>query len=128
LISTLYALKELGDPRGAAIALDAIRDDPPGARWTLATPVWDYRLAAASTLVALGRSKDAWSILELRYTAALKEDDVNDLFSNILLMVTLGDERTRALFPELRARYKADANALKAVDAYEAQLDQVLAK
>ncbi len=128
LISTLYALKELGDPRGATIALDAIRDDPPGARWTLATPVWDYRLAAASTLVALGHSKDAWSILERRYTAALKEDDVNDIFSNILLMVTLGDERTRALFPELRARYKADANALKAVDAFEAQLDQVLAK
>ena len=128
LISTLYALKELGDPRGAAIALDAIRDDPPGARWTLATPVWDYRLAAASTLVALGHSKDAWSILERRYTAALKEDDVNDLFSNILLMMTLGDERTRALFPELRARYKADANALKAVDDFEAQLDQELAK
>lgn len=128
LISTLYALKELGDLRGAAIALDAIRDDPPGARWTLATPVWDYRLAAANTLAALGRSKDAWPILERRYTAALTEDDVNDIFSNILLMVILGDERTRALFPELRARYKADANAIKAVDAFEAQLDQVLAK
>ena len=53
---------------------------------------------------------------------------MNDIFSNILLMVTLGDERTRALFPELRARYSGDANALNAVDAYEAQLDQVLGK
>ena len=34
----------------------------------------------------------------------------------------------RALVPELRARYKAVANAIKAVDAFEAQLDQVLAK
>ena len=58
----------------------------------------------------------------------MKENDANDIFSNILLMVTLGDERTRALFPDLRERYKADANALNAVDASEAQLNQTLGK
>lgn len=128
LISALYGLSELGDERGVALALEALRDDPPGARWTLATPVWDYRLTAANTMVKLGHSTDAWPILEPRFTAALKENDVNDIFSNILLMVTLGDERTRLLFPELRARYKSDANALKAVDAFEAQLNEALAK
>jgi HEAT repeat protein len=57
LISALYGLSELGDERGVALALKALRDDPPGARWTLATPVWDYRLTAANTLVALGHSQ-----------------------------------------------------------------------
>ena len=128
LISALYGLRELGDERGVALALEALCDDPPGARWTLATPVWDYRLTAANTLVALNHAKDAWPILERRYAAALKENDVNDIFSNILLMVTLGDERTRALFPDLRERYKADANALNAVDAFEEQMNQALDK
>lgn len=127
LISTLYALKELGDPRGAAIALAALRDDPPGARWTLATPVWDYRLAAANTLVALGRASEAWPILETRYAAALRENDVNDIFSNVLLMVSLGDARAKPLFAGLRDRFKDDANAMTAIGSFEEQLDQATA-
>lgn len=127
LISTLYALKELGDPRGAAIALAALRDDPPGARWSLATPVWDYRLAAANTLVALGRSNEAWPILETRYAAALRENDVNDIFSNVLLMVSLGDARAKPLFAGLRDRFKDDPNAVAAIGSFEEQLDKATA-
>lgn len=121
LISALYGLKELGDPRGADIALAALRDDPPGARWTLATPVWDYRLAAADLLVALRRTKEAWPILEHRFNAAMVENDVNDIFSNVLLMSDLGDERIDGIFPRLRERFKVDANAMIAIEGFAAR-------
>ncbi|MFZ1688134.1 MAG: M1 family aminopeptidase [Flavobacteriales bacterium] len=121
LISTLYGLQALGDPRGAGIALDALKDANAAPRWTLATPVWDFRIAAAQTLVALGKGTDGWPIVEARYRASLAESDINDIFSNVLLIATLGDVRGRPVFAELRQRFKDDANAVTAVDTYEKQ-------
>lgn len=122
LISTLNGLRELGDPRAAALALASLRDEAAAPRWTLATSVWDFRLAAAETLVALDRAEEGYSIVYQRFTKAMAEGDVNDIFSNVLLMVTLGDGRALEVFPALREKFKDDANAMKAVEGFEGQL------
>ncbi len=125
LISALNGLRELGDPRAADLALAALRDDHAGARWTLATSVWDYRLAAAETLVALGKAGEGYPIVYQRFTKAMAEDDVNDIFSNVLLMATLGDGRALEVFPALREKFKEDANVMRAVEGFEGQLREI---
>lgn len=122
LIAALNGLRELGDPRGAELALAALADATAAPRWTLATPVWDFRLAGAETLAALGKGSTGFDIVYPRLVQSMAENDVNDIFSNVLLLVTLGDARGLAIFPALKEKYKSDANALKAVDAYEGQL------
>lgn len=122
LIAALNGFRELGDPRGAGLALAALTDAAAAPRWTLATPVWDFRLAGAETLVALGKGSEGYDIVYPRLVRSMAENDVNDIFSNVLLLVTLGDARGLIVFPALKEKYKADANALKAVEAYEAQL------
>lgn len=52
LISALYGLKELKDPRGLDISLKSLTDSEKS-HWNLATPIWDHRLAAVHSLVAL---------------------------------------------------------------------------
>ena len=121
LISALNGLKELGDPRGVDLATQAI-SDLNSARWTLATPVWDFRLAAADTLVALGGAPAVVPMLLERFDKALAEGDVNDQFSNLLLLVTLGDPRTERALAALKQRYADDPNAMQAITGYEQQL------
>jgi HEAT repeat protein len=48
LIAALNGLKELGDPRGVAVAYEALANVQLP-RWHLATPIWDYPVAAADT-------------------------------------------------------------------------------
>lgn len=122
LISALNGLRELGDARGISLALDALTDKNAAARWTLATPVWDFRVAAAETLKALDAGKEGYPIVYQRYTQALKENNISDIFNNLLLFATLGDQRALALFPELKNRFAGDANALMAIEQYESQL------
>lgn len=126
LISALNGLRELGDPRGAVLALEALKDEKAAPRWTLATPIWDFRMAAAETLAALGKSSEGYPIVYHRFEKALAENDVNDIFANVLLLCTLGDARGLEVFPVLRTAFKDDANALKAVDGYEEQLKNVV--
>ncbi len=126
LIAALNGLRELGDPRGTALALAALADSAAAPRWTLATPVWDFRLAAAETLVALGQGRQGYDLVYPRLMQSLAENDVNDIFSNVLLLVTLGDARALAIFPVLKEKYRADANALKAVEGYESQLAEAV--
>jgi aminopeptidase N len=123
LVSTLNGLKELGDPRGADIANKALADLH-APRWTLASPTWDYRIAAAQTLVALGQTQQASEIILQRFNKSLEENDVNDIFSNVLLLATLGDPSASQIFALLKARYKDDADALNAVSGYEKQFLQ----
>ncbi len=120
VICAMAGLKELGDKRGAAIAL-AVFSDTTTSRWFLATSRWDFRMAAAEVLVALGAGEQAWPTLERRYRRSLEEGDTNDIFSNVLLMAILGDRRAAPIFGELRERYKSDAGALSALSGYEAQ-------
>jgi hypothetical protein len=50
------------------------------------------------------------------------------MFSNLLLMTTLGDPRALESLEPLKSRFKDDANALAAVKAYEVQLGRGVKK
>lgn len=126
LISALNGLRELGDPRGGELALAALKDAAAAPRWTLATPVWDFRLAAAETLAALGKGSAGYDIVYPRWMQSMEENDVNDIFNNVLLLVTLGDARGLAVFPALKEKFKDDTNVMKAVVSYEEQLKSML--
>lgn len=52
---------------------------------------WDQRIAAAQTLVALRQGSPAHDTLHELVKVDLDADDVSDSFSNLLLLVTLGD-------------------------------------
>lgn len=125
-LSALLGLKALGDPRGADAALAAVADET-STRWYLATSTWDFRLAGAETLVALGQGERAVPLVLARLDRALAEDDLNDVFSNVLLLITLADPRGAAVFDRLRAHYHDDARALAAVEAYATQFQEAVA-
>lgn len=91
-----------------------------------ATPIWDYRLAAAQTLAALGQGASAAPLVLEQFHQAMAADDVNDIFSHALLLVNLGDARARAVFPVLRDKFASDANALEAAKQLEEQLQAKL--
>lgn len=125
LISALNGLKELRDPRGYEIAYNALADVKLK-RWRLPTPVWDLRIAAADTIVALGRGVDAYPLILERFRKSMAEDDIHGIFNNALLATQLGDPRAREIFVALRERYKSDANTMTAVEQYEKQLEATL--
>ena len=125
-LSALLGLKALGDPRGGELALQAVADET-STRWYLATSTWDFRLAGAETLVALGQGERAVPIVLARLDRALAEDDINDVFSNVLLLITLGDPRGEAVFDRLRAHYRDDPQALAAVEGYATQFREAVA-
>lgn len=127
LISTLYGLKELGDPRGFDVAYKALADLT-SPRWTLATPVWDFRLAAAQTIASLGKSDKAYGLVRKRFYRAMSDNDINSMFSNVQLIVTLADPRGKEIFQPLKEKFKADANAMRAVLQYETQLNDAVKK
>lgn len=120
LISALNGLRELGDPRGEKIALDALADlrSP---HWTLATPIWDYRLAAAETLAALGTTEQAYPLLLAHFERAAAERDQHGMFYTALLVATLGDARGHAIFEQMKKTCADDPRALAALAPLEAQ-------
>lgn len=122
LISTLNGLKELGDLRGYDVSFDAL-SDLHSPRWTLAISVWDFRLAAAETIVALGKADAAYPLIFDRFKMSLNENDLNVIFNNVLLIVTLADPRGQEAFELLKIKYKNDANVMTAVDQYESQFN-----
>ncbi len=126
LLSALAGLKELGDERGTAIALEALKDEKSEARWTLAVGAWDFRIAAAQTLFALNKGELGLPVVLSRFEKAMAEGDVNDIFSNLLLLSELGDGRAKAAFEAARERFKGDEPATSAVDFYENQLNATL--
>lgn len=123
LISALWGLSALKDPRAEALALRALTDAPAAPRWTLATPVWDYRVAAADTLVAIGKSASGYPIVQERLDRALAAGDVSDVFNNVLLHSVLADPRAAAIWAPLRQHFAKDANALAAIDVFQQQYE-----
>ena len=127
LISTLNGLKELGDPKGYDVSFDALSDlNSP--RWTLAVSVWDFRIAAAETIVALGKSNSAYPLIIDRFKKSLDENDLNVIFNNVLLISTLADPRGQEAFELLKIKYKDDANVMTAVDQFESQFKAAVSK
>lgn len=127
LISCLNGLKELGDARGIELARQSLANaELP--HWTLAVPVWDHRLAAAETLVALGKRSEGYAIIRPYFDKAMNEGDINDIFYNTLQVTTLADPGGAAIFPILKEKFKDDANALMAVAQYENQFNENVKK
>jgi aminopeptidase N len=122
-ISALNGLKELGDDRAIDYALSCLKDNT-SPRWYLATSVWDYPLAAAETLAKFKKGALAYPAILSRFRQSMLELDVNDIFSNLLLIATLGDPRGKEVFDELKARFKEDTNAMNAITQYENQLTE----
>ncbi len=126
LISALNGIKEAGDMRGLSMAMNALMDTAAGARWTLATPVWDYRIAAAQTLAALGMGAKGYAVVEKKLKKALEENNLNDIFSNVLLLAELGDERATGLFKQLQQQYKTEQVCLEVLNQYGQRLLEVM--
>jgi aminopeptidase N len=120
VLAALNGLDELNDPRAIPLALQLFADTT-SRRWYLATSRWDTRIAAANLLVKLGAGAHAWPILERRFANAMREGDVNDIFSNVLLMATLGDARAADALAQVRKRFASNASALAALDGYQKQ-------
>ncbi|MFN8360410.1 MAG: M1 family aminopeptidase [Candidatus Kapaibacterium sp.] len=126
LISALNGFKELADLRAYDIAAQALLDlDSP--RWTLATPIWDFRLAAAETIVSFKKSAAIYPAVAERLRQALKSDDLNVVFNTVLILTTLADPRTQELYDMLKVHFKDNENALQALQQYEAQFKEVVA-
>jgi len=114
LISAMYGLKELKDPRALDFTLKTLVDSN-NPHWNLATQVWDHRLAAAYTLVALGKTDKGYPLILDQFNNAMNEGNVNDIFYNTQLVSILGDKRGVAVFDELNEKFKDDENALDAI-------------
>ncbi len=126
LMSALAGLKELGDARGFDIAFKALAD-PNLLRWRLPQfSVWDYRVIAVDTIVALGQAEKAYPLLLSRLKQSMQENDLNSVFNNALLLANLADPRAQEAFDLLKAKYKEDANSMSAVTQFETQFKEAI--
>ncbi len=120
-MAALSGLKELGDPRGAELALRVLSEDTLS-RWYLPTPpVWDVRVVAAQTLAALGKGSDGFGVVRKRLDRSVEEDDTFGIFNNVLLLSILGHPKSEEIFQPLRRKFKDDVNAITAIEDYERQ-------
>jgi aminopeptidase N len=127
LISALNGLQQLDDQRGYDIAFKALADlNSP--HWTLATPVWDYRLTAAQTIAALKKSDAAYPFMFAEFKKALAENDLHGIFYSVQLITTIADARGQEAFELLKAKFKDDENAMTAVAQYETQFKAAIKK
>lgn len=125
LISALYGLKELQDPRAYDIAIKSLTNsDKP--HWNLGTPVWDHRLAAAGTLVALGKANKGYPIILNQFKDAMKEGNMNDIFYNVLQVVILADSRGQEVFELLKEKFNTNENVMKAVANLETRFTNAI--
>ncbi len=83
---------------------------------------------ARETWVAFGKGEAGYPIVLERFKKALAENEVNDIFSNVLLVTTLGDPRGREIFDAMKEKFKNHENALSAVNQYEAQFLEAIKK
>lgn len=125
LISALYGLKELNDPRAFEIAFKALQDlhSP---HWVLGTPVWDYRIIAAQTIASLGKGDSAYGYMFKAFHQSMNEHDIHGIFYNTLLLTELADKRGQEVYDALKIKYKEDANAMTAVNQFESQWQKAI--
>ncbi len=124
-ISMLSGLAELGDPRGVNVALNSLKNLG-DARWTLITPIWDYRLAAAHALRRLKSTDEGYRFLRAMLDQALQERHVSDTMYNLHLLVALADPRAREALLVAREVFEENEDMQAAFDSIESQLDTAL--
>lgn len=127
LISALYALTELQDPRAEELAMASCTDSE-AAHWTLGTPVWDHRLAAVNTLKAIGKVEMAYQLLKTQFETAIKENNMNDIFYVALQVAMCGAPSGQEVFDKLRIKYAGNTDALAATDGLESQFKSNIKK
>lgn len=118
LISTLNGLKELGNPKGSALAIEALADLY-APRWSLDTHIWDFRLSAAETLAALVQTDKAYHMLIDRFKQSLESKDHNVTFNNLLLITTLGNPKGIKAFEWLKEIYQDEEAMLELITSYK---------
>lgn len=123
LIRTMNGIRELGDPRGFDVAMNALSDKTLP-RWWLASPTWDYPIAALTTFVALNKCESAFPVLLERFEGSLAEDDYNDIFAKVLLIADLGETRGKQMFTSLKSKFQDDENAMEAVKQFEQRFEK----
>lgn len=127
LISALYALTQLKDERAQAIALAAATNSV-APHWTLATPVWDHRLAAINTLVAIGKDDSVYPFLKSLFLQAIQEDNMNDIFYVAQQISMLSVAEAQEIFETLKNKYNNNADALSAAQSLELQFQNNIKK
>lgn len=129
LLCALAGLRALGDSRGFDVAFAAL-SDANLLRWRLSSipPGWDFRDSAAATIKSLGKSEKAYPLIFERFKKSMSENDLNGIFSNVLLIITLADARGQEAFEMLKTKFKDDAGAMTAIDNYEAQFKEAIKK
>lgn len=125
LMHCLAGLAQLGDARGEEIALAALADTR-SPRWFLGN-AWDYPFVAVQTLATLGKTERAYLILLERFNLAMQDNNIDDIFYQVLLIATLANSKGQEIFASLKSRYHNDENAMAAVLAFEEQLKAVIA-
>lgn len=126
LMHCLGGLAQLGDTRAESIALAALSNIQ-SPRWFLGNG-WDYPFIAAQTLAQLGTTEKAYQIVLQHFRTAMKNNDTDDIFHQVLLITTLANPKGQEIFEELKIKYKHDANAMNAIAAFEEQLKVATSK
>lgn len=124
-IAALNGLQQLGDTNAVSYALACVKDNH-SPRWYLATPVWDYPFAAVNTLVSLGKADAAYPILYDRFSNALKEGDVNDIFQNVQLIQLLKLPKSIEIYAMLKMKFAQDQTMLEAIQGYETAFQEMM--
>ncbi len=118
LISALYGLKELEDERAYELAINSLTDsDNP--HWNLGTPIWDHRLAATHTLVAIGMAEKGYPLVFEQFTDAMAQGHINDIFYNTQLVSILGVKEGKIVFETLRQKFGKEPATLAAIKTLE---------
>lgn len=126
LISALSGLKILGDQRAYEIAYNALADLKLS-RWRLPDySVWDYRIFAAQTITSLGRAKDVYPMIEERLMISLKENDINGIFNNILIINILAEPKAQKVYDLLKNHFKENTILKSAIEQYEIQFKEAI--
>jgi aminopeptidase N len=126
-MAALTGLRFLGDERAVPVALDILKDNQ-SPRWFLGASGWDYPVYAATTLASFNKGNLGYEIILDRLNLALQENDINDVFSNVLLISILADPRATEIFEKLKVKYKEDTNVMTAINAYEEQFKNAIKK
>lgn len=126
-ISTLNGLRVLGDKRGVDIAMQYINASQIP-HWTLGTATWDHRLAAVQTLAALGETDKAYKLIQQNFEKALSENNLNDIFFNLLQITMLQDSQGQVCFDQLKQKYEGNEIVLNEGKKLEEQFQASIVK
>ena len=127
VMAALTGMRLLGDERAVPIALQVLADVK-SPRWFLGPGNWDYPVYAAQTLASFNKGSEGYSMIFERFKKSVEDNDINDIFSNVLLITTLACPRGQEVFDLLKVKYKDDANAMLAVNQYETQFKEAVKK